>query len=97
VKKGPPPNFVRDRNSNVVNGLRVQRAKTKKGRKFNRYFAFLDDGRRKYFGNSDDKPSASMTPMWRPPRNKQPKSIRLFDAPSGFDHISIGLDSAATG
>ena len=32
MKKGPPPDFVRDRNGNVVNRLRKQKSKTKKGR-----------------------------------------------------------------
>ena len=58
MKKGPPPDFVRDRNGNVVNRLRKQKAKTKKGRGIVRYFAVLGNGRRKYYGNSDDKPGA---------------------------------------
>jgi len=58
MKKGPPPDFVRDRNGNVVNGLRKQKSKTKGGREIVRYFTVPADGGRKYFGNSDDKPGA---------------------------------------
>jgi hypothetical protein len=56
MTKEPPPDFVRD--GNVVNGLCKQKATTKNNRQIICYFSLLDNGRRKYFGNSDDQPSA---------------------------------------
>lgn len=58
MRRGPQPNFVRDRNGNVVNGLRIQRAKNRSGRDIERFFAVDAEGRRKYFGNSDDRATA---------------------------------------
>ena len=58
MRRGPQPNFVRDRNGNVVNGLHIQKAKNRSGRDIERFYAVDGDGRRKYFGNSDDRPTA---------------------------------------
>ncbi len=58
MRRGPQPNFVRDRNGNSVNGLRIQRAKNRSGRDIERYFAVDSEGHRRYFGNSDDRPTA---------------------------------------
>jgi integrase len=58
MRRGPQPNFVRDRNGNSVNGLRIQRAKNRSGRDIERFFAVDSKGTRKYFGNSEDRPTA---------------------------------------
>jgi hypothetical protein len=58
MRRGPQPNFVRDRHDNMVNGLRIQRAKNRRGRDIERYSAVDSEGRRKYFGNRDDRPTA---------------------------------------
>jgi len=61
MRRGPQPDFVRDRNGNVVNGLRIQKAKKQSGQEFERYFSVWQDGqkeRRRYHGNSDDRPTA---------------------------------------
>jgi hypothetical protein len=57
MKPGRPANYVRDGNGHFVNDLFIQKAKRKDGREYDRYFA-LADGKRKYFGNSDDKAAA---------------------------------------
>ncbi len=65
MKKGPPPDFVRDRNGNVTNRLRKQKAKTKKGRKIVRYLAALSDGRRKYFVVPEESSLSYMRSVFR--------------------------------
>ena len=58
MRPGPESNFVRDRNGNMVNGLLVQKSRNRGGKEIERFYAIKPDGRRKYFGNSDDKPTA---------------------------------------
>jgi len=45
----------------VVNGLRIQKKKTRSGRDIERYYSLWSDGpekKKKYHGNSDDRPAA---------------------------------------
>ncbi|HRW53939.1 MAG TPA: hypothetical protein P5081_13775, partial [Phycisphaerae bacterium] len=61
MRRGPQPKFVRDRHGNVVNGLRIQKKKTRSGRDIERYYSLWSDGpekKKKYHGNSDDRPAA---------------------------------------
>jgi integrase len=61
MRRGPQADFVRDRDGNVVNGLRIQRARKGKDNEFERYFSIWQDGqkeRRRYHGSSDDRPTA---------------------------------------
>lgn len=58
MPKGPPTSFVRDGRGNVVNGLRVQKAKNRDGKTIERFYALNGDGKRKYFGNSENKRGA---------------------------------------
>lgn len=61
MRPGPPPDFVRDRNGNVVNGLLIQISKNRRGKEYERYYSRWYDGekwRRKYHGDSNDKPTA---------------------------------------
>ncbi len=57
MRKGRAANFVRDHLGNAVNGLFMQKAKRKDRRTYDRYFA-LAEGKREYFGKSDDLAAA---------------------------------------
>ena len=58
MAKEPPTEFARDNRSHVINGLRNQKSRTKRGREIAGHFTLLDDERRKYFGNGNDTPGA---------------------------------------
>ena len=57
-RTGPETTFVRDQNGNPVVGLRIQKAKDRRGNPVDRYYAVVEEGARKYFGRSTDKPAA---------------------------------------
>lgn len=56
MAKEPPTEFARDNRSHVINGLRKQKSRTRRGREIAGHFTLLDDERRKYFGNGNDMP-----------------------------------------
>lgn len=58
MPKGPPTSFVRGASGKVINGLRIQKARNRDDRTVDRFYALYGDGKRKYFGNSENKRSA---------------------------------------
>lgn len=77
MPKGPPTEFARDNRGHVVNGLRVQKAKDRRGRSIDRYYSITTNGRRKYFGNSQNRADAI-------------RRYRKWQAEVGRETIAIG-------
>ncbi|MCH9034954.1 MAG: tyrosine-type recombinase/integrase [Planctomycetes bacterium] len=77
MPKGPPTECARDNRGHVVNGLRVQKAKDKRGRSVERFYAITKDGQRRYFGNSKNRREAI-------------RKYRKWQAEVGRETIAIG-------
>jgi len=75
-RTGPETTFVRDHDGNPVVGLRIQKAKDRRGNPVERYYVVIEDGARKYFGRSTDKPAAIFNfRQWEQRRTR--KQVRL--------------------
>lgn len=81
MPKGPPAQFARDHRGNVVNGLRVQRARDAHGNLLERFYSLTKDGSRKYFGNSANRQEAI-------------RQFRKWQAQEGRETITIGKEIA---
>ena len=77
MPKGPPTERARDNRGHVVNGLRVQKAKDKRGRSLERFYAITKDGQRRYFGNSKNRREAI-------------RKYRKWQAEVGRETIAVG-------